>query len=335
MALLHPLMSCKSSMAAILLLIGLLHITGVQSIGVCYGRIGNNLPSVADTINLYKQNGIEGLRIYDASTEVFDSLRGSNIGVIVDVPNDKLQDLANPDTANDWVQRNIVPYPDVNFKYVAVGNEVYPGNTGSDYALAALKNVHAALSAAGKDGIKASTATYSAVLDNTYPPENGVFKDEAKNLMEPIVQFLAQNNLPLLANIYPYFGRTSAPLSFSLFTDTQLNPVGYQNMFDSMLDSMYAAVEKAGGSNVPIVVSESGWPSDGGPDASPENAATYYRNLIQHVKGNPGTPKKPGIAIETYLFAMFDENEKNGDATEQHFGLFSPDQTPKYQLSFN
>nr|GMD72253.1 glucan endo-1,3-beta-glucosidase [Ipomoea batatas] len=317
-------------MAAILLLIGLLHIT------VCYGRIGNNLPSVADTINLYKQNGIEGLRIYDASTEVFDALRGSNIGVIVDVPNDKLQDLANPDTANDWVQRNIVPYPDVNFKYVAVGNEVYPGNTGSDYALAALKNVHAALSAAGKDGIKASTATYSAVLDNTYPPENGVFKDEAKNLMEPIVQFLAQNNLPLLANIYPYFGRTSAPLSFSLFTDTQLNAVGYQNMFDSMLDSMYAAVEKAGGSNVQIVVSESGWPSDGGPDASPENAATYYRNLIQHVKGNPGTPKKPGIAIETYLFAMFDENEKKGDATEQHFGLFSPiDQSPKYQLSFN
>ncbi|XP_019172546.1 PREDICTED: glucan endo-1,3-beta-glucosidase, acidic-like [Ipomoea nil] len=330
MALLHSL-----PIAAILLLIGFLHIAGVQSIGVCYGTNGNNLPSVADTINLYKQNGIGGLRIYDATTDVFDVLRGSNIDVIVDVPNDKLQDLANPDTANDWVQRNIVPYPDVNFKYVAVGNEVYPGNTGTDYALTALQNVHAALSAANKGGIKASTATFSFVLDNTYPPNNGVFKDEAKSLMEPIVQFLAQNNLPLLANIYPYFGRNSAPLSFSLFSDTPQNPVGYQNMFDAMLDSMYAAVEKAGGSNVQIVVSESGWPSDGGQDASPENAATYYQNLIQHVKGNPGTPMKPGIAIETYLFAMFDENEKNGDATEQHFGLFSPDQSPKYQLSFN
>nr|GMD63165.1 glucan endo-1,3-beta-glucosidase, acidic-like [Ipomoea batatas] len=328
-------------MAAILLLIGFLHIAGVESIGVCYGRNGDNLPSVSDTINLYKQNGIEGLRIYDASTDVFDTLRGSNIGVIVDVPNDKLQDLANPDKANNWVQRNIVPYSDVNFKYIAVGNEVYPGHIGADYALAALKNVHAALLAAGKGGIKASTATYSGVLDHTYPPENGVFKDEAKYLMYPIVEFLAQNNLPLLANIYPYFARKGDPknvmLSIALFS--QVNSYSEKNnLFDAMLESFYAAVEKAGGSNVQIVVSETGWPSEGGFDATVDNAATYYRNLIQHVKANPGTRKRPGTPIETYLFAMFDENNKTvqgHDPTKRRFGLFTPDKMSKYNLSFN
>lgn len=341
MAMIHPLCG-KSSMAAILLLIGLLHIAGVQSIGVCYGRKGSNLPSVTDAINLYKKNGIQRLRVYDADVEAFNALRGSNIEVIVDIPNGKLNEVANPGGARDWVQTNIAPfYPDVNFKYVAVGNEVYPGNPGSDNVVAALKNVHDALSAAGYQGrIKASTATYSAVLAaNSYPPNNGVFNDEAKGIMDPIVQFLAQNNLPLLANIYPYFARKgdpgNVPLSFALFSDQNPNPDGYQNLFDAMLDSMYAAVEKAGGSNVPIVVSESGWPSDGGADASHENAETYFRNLIEHVKGNTGTIKRPGSPIETYLFAMFDEDQKTGDETEKHFGLFSPDQNPKYQLSFN
>nr|GME02382.1 glucan endo-1,3-beta-glucosidase, acidic-like [Ipomoea batatas] len=343
MALLPPF-SWKSSMAPILLLIVLFHIAGVQSIGVCFGRLGNDLPSVTETINLYQRNGIRALRLYEPDTNVFEALRGRNIDVILDVPNDKLQALTDPARAHDWVSANIVPYPDVNFKYVAVGNEVYAENPGSaqfqNYVLPALRNVHNALSAAGYQGrIKASTATYSAVLANTYPPNNGVFNDKAKDLMNPIVGFLAQNNLPLLANIYPYFARrgdpNNVPLSFALFSDSQPNPVGYFNLFDSMVDSMYAAVEKAGGSNVPIVVSESGWPSAGGFEATVDNAATYYRNLIQHVQGNNGTPKRPRSPIETYLFAMFDENQKTGDETEKHFGLFSPEQNPKYQLSFN
>ena len=102
-----------------------------------------------------------------------------------------------------------------------------------------------------------------------------------------------------------------------------------------MLDSIYAAVEKVGASNLQIVVSESGWPSEGGAGASIDNAGTYYANLIRHASSGNGTPKRPGESIETYLFAMFDENQKQGADTERHFGLFNPDKSPKYQLSFN
>ncbi|XP_070012432.1 glucan endo-1,3-beta-glucosidase, acidic isoform X1 [Nicotiana sylvestris] len=334
-------------LAAALVLVGLLicsiQMIGAQSIGVCYGKHANNLPSDQDVINLYNANGIRKMRIYNPDTNVFNALRGSNIEIILDVPLQDLQSLTDPSRANGWVQDNIINhFPDVKFKYIAVGNEVSPGNNGqyAPFVAPAMQNVYNALAAAGlQDQIKVSTATYSGILANTNPPKDSIFRGEFNSFINPIIQFLVQHNLPLLANVYPYFGHifntADVPLSYALFTQQEANPAGYQNLFDALLDSMYFAVEKAGGQNVEIIVSESGWPSEGNSAATIENAQTYYENLINHVKSGAGTPKKPGNAIETYLFAMFDENNKEGDITEKHFGLFSPDQRAKYQLNFN
>ncbi|XP_031272499.1 glucan endo-1,3-beta-glucosidase, acidic-like [Pistacia vera] len=98
------------------------------------------------------------------------------------------------------------------------------------------------------------------------------------------------------------------------------NQYQYKNLFDAMTDAHYAALEKAGAPNLEIVISESGWPS--------EETSSHWksRNLLQefvgHVNGNTGTPRKPGKAIETYLFALFDEHRNLQDWST--FCVFSP-----------
>ncbi|KAM7473244.1 hypothetical protein LguiB_020487 [Lonicera macranthoides] len=312
-----------------------------QSIGVCYGKDGNNLPPEQDVINLYNSKGIGKMRIYSPDPKTLLALRGTNIELILGVPNDGLQSLASdPAAAAAWVQTNIQAYPDVKFKYISVGNEVGSSTETSQYTgyiLPAMQNIHSAIASANlQNQILVSTAIDTRLLENTYPPSQGAFKGNVRSYIDPIIGFLVQHNLPLLVNVYPYFayaGDTqSIHLEYALFTapspvvtDPDRN-LQYQNLFDALLDSHYAALEKAGGPNVGIVVSESGWPSEGGIGASKDNAGMYYKNLIGHVKGVNGTPRKPNKAIEAFLFAMFDENSKTGPETERHFGLFAPTQ---------
>jgi len=315
------------------------HYAVTESIGVCYGQLGDSLPSKQEVVDLYKSNGIDKMRIYFPEPETLEALKGSDIEVIMDVARESLQSMTDQNAAMDWVNTNIVPYAqDVNFKYITVGNEIRPNYNEAQYILPAMTNIHNAISSANLQGqIKVSTAIDSTLISNPYPPNDGVFNSQS--YMGPIVDFLKSNGAPLLANIYPYFAyigdQQNIPLEYALFTQQGTNSVGYQNLFDAMLDSIYAALEKKEASDVKIVVSESGWPSEGGDGASTQNAATYYANLINHAKSGSGTPKRPGGPIETYLFAMFDENNKQGAESERHFGLFTPDKSPKYQLSFN
>lgn len=312
--------------------------TDAQSVGVCYGQYGNGLPSEQDVVNLYQNNGINRMRMYGPNPAALQALSGANIEFILNVPNDRLEELTDPNAAAGWVQNNILNYPNVKFRYISVGNEVDP-DTGSgrflNFVLPAMKNVQKAINDVGLQ-IKVSTATYSGLLKTSYPPNEGAFKDNVVGYIQPIISFLAENNSPMLANIYPYFaylGSSNVDLSYALFTKPD-NGEQYKNLFDAMYDAHYAAQSRLGGADVPIVVSESGWPSAGDDGATMENAGTYYKNLIAHVKSGQGTPSRPGIYIETYLFAMFDEDQKDGKESEKHFGVFFPDQSSKYNLSF-
>ena len=205
---------------------------------MCYGRVGDGLPSEKDVVTLYRNNDLTKMRIYDPNQPTLQALKGTNIELILDILNVDLESLNNQGNANTWVRNNIQIYPVVKFKYIAVGNEVDPNNKDNkryvNFVLPAMQNVHNALRAAGLDNkIKVSTATYTGLLVNTYSSSNSAFNSNVRGFIEPIIRFLAQNNLLMLANIYSYFGYLGDPnlnLPYALFTapGTVVNDNGRQ-----------------------------------------------------------------------------------------------------------
>ncbi|RHN73075.1 putative glucan endo-1,3-beta-D-glucosidase [Medicago truncatula] len=116
----------------------------------------------------------------------------------------------------------------------------------------------------------------------------------------------------------------------------EVNPVGGSSQFAKFvlpaIQNIYQAIRaKNFQDQIKVVVSESGWPSDGGFAATYDNARVYLDNLIRHVNG--GTPMRSG-PIETYIFGLFDENKKNPEL-EKHFGVFNPNnKQKKYPFGF-
>ena len=304
--------------------------------------MANNLPPAEEVIDLYKASGIGRMRIYDPDQATLEALRGSNIELVIGVPNENIKSIANSvSSATYWVQNNILKYSkDVKFRYIVVGNEIDPSNDPTSiFVLPAMLNINAALASSNlQHHIKVSTAIQMNLLGSSYPPSSGAFSTSSISYITPIVNFLMDNEAPLLANVYTYFSYIhdlkSIDLSFALFTSPNVKvrdeKYEYQNLFDATLGALYAALEKVGGANLKVVVSESGWPSHGDVAASVENAQIYYKNLIKHV--SMGTPNRPNQALETYLFAMFDENQKGPAETERHYGLFTPNKQLKYQI---
>ncbi|KAJ7981848.1 Glucan endo-1,3-beta-glucosidase [Quillaja saponaria] len=269
------------------------------------GLICDNLPKADVAVKFLQAKKFQKVRIFNPNPDVLNALRGSNIQVMVGVPDQDLEKLSSdPALATEWVKTNIIPYtPVVTFTYISVGNEIITGPIGQ-YALGAMKNLDAALKAANI-GAKVSTSLAFQTLGTTYPPSS-----------DP-------NNVRL---DYALFTSTD-----TVVTDGQYH---YNNLFDAQLDALFVAMEKAGGQNVDVVVSETGWPTAGNGDiATNSNAQTYVSRLMQHVTSGAGTPRRPNRHFETYVFALFNENQKQG-VTEQNFGLFYPNMTEVYHVDF-
>lgn len=142
-----------------------------------------------------------------------------------------------------------------------------------------------------------------------------------------------------MVNPYPYFGYNKSELNFAIFKKNdgvldKRSKLKYYNMFDYLMDGVYSAMKRFGYHDVDIAVGETGWPSAGDPnepDANVDNAVSYNSGLIQHVSSGKGTPLMPNRTFETYIFALFNENQKPS-TSEKNYGLFKPDFNKVYDV---
>ncbi|XP_039123734.1 LOW QUALITY PROTEIN: glucan endo-1,3-beta-glucosidase 14 [Dioscorea cayenensis subsp. rotundata] len=321
------------------------------TVGINYGQIANNLPSPTRVAGLVSSLNISKVKLYDADPNVLRAFLNSQVEFVIGIGNENVANMTDYSKALSWVQNHIQPYlPRTRITCVTVGNEVYSGNdtTLKSNLLPAMQSIYAALVALGLNKqVNVTTAHSVAILGNSYPPSAGSFRSDVAEFIQPLLNFHAMANSPFLINVYPFFAYKDNPDSISLdyvlfrpnsgITDPNTN-LNYDNMLYAQVDSVYSAISTMGHQNIDVRISETGWPSRGDPDevgATPENAAMYNGNLLQRIAMQQGTPLKPSVPIQVYVFALFNENLKPGPTSERNYGLYYPDGNPVYNIGLN
>ncbi|CAN6218510.1 unnamed protein product [Urochloa humidicola] len=314
-------------------------------IGICHGRVGGNLPPPEAAAALLRQNGVTRARLFLPDPAVLRAFADAGIDLVVGVPNENLTYLASsgPSGAARWLRSAVLAHaPAERVRYLAAGNEVLYSNTFYAASLVpAMRNLHAALAAMGLDGTtRVSSAHATSVLATSYPPSAGAFDAASLPVLRPMLEFLADTGAPFMVNAYPFISHASDPanvqLAYALFGAAPVRDgdLEYTNLFDATVDAVVAALEKEGFGGVPVAVTETGWPTAGHPAATPENAAAYNAEVVGRAARGVGTPRRPGVPVEVYLFDMYDEDGKPGAEFERHFGIFRADGSKVYGINF-
>ncbi|KAF2288807.1 hypothetical protein GH714_014313 [Hevea brasiliensis] len=318
---------------------------------------------------MLKGNKIEKVKLFDADPDVLRALMGVSYAAEVCPPSQQLIVLSMKAMgchADFLCQAQLLilgsrqrcssdGVPDFslyfffipnNGRYVAVGNEPflssYSGQFQS-YVVPALLNLQQSLAKANLAGYVNLVVPCNADAYESSLPSQGAFRPDLTEIMTQLVSFLNSNGSPFIVNIYPFlslYGSTDFPQDYAFF-EGSAHPVTdgpnvYYNAFDGNFDTLVAALNKLGYGQMPIVIGEVGWPTDGAISANLTAARAFNQGLINHVLSNKGTPLRPGIPpMDIYLFSLLDEGAKSilPGSFERHWWIFSCDGQAKYPLN--
>ncbi|RWW30692.1 hypothetical protein GW17_00004716 [Ensete ventricosum] len=96
------------------------------------------------------------------------------------------------------------------------------------------------------------------------------FRADIHDLMLAIVKFLSNNAAPYTVNIYPFislYDDPNFPVDYAFFGGNYVPVIdgttSYTDMFDANHDTLIWALKKNGCGDLPRIVGEIGWPTDG------------------------------------------------------------------------
>ncbi|KAK6945008.1 Glycoside hydrolase family 17 [Dillenia turbinata] len=327
-------------------------------VGVNWGTMATHQLPPEKVVKMLTVNGFDKLKLFEADERILEALIGTDIEVMLAIPNHMLQLISEkPKAAKAWVEANVTSYcykGGVNIKmnmnygrYVAVGNEPFLRAYNGTYltmTFPALENIQKALNHAKLGSRVKVTVPFNADIyyspDSNPVPSAGDFRPEVRDATLEIIQFLHMNDAPVTVNIYPFLSLYSNeyfPVDYAFFDGTS-RPVRdgdllYTNVFDANFDTLVWSLIKAGYPDMKIIVGEVGWPTDGDKNANVENARRFNQGLIRHIVSGSGTPVWKGEII-VYLFSLIDENAKSIEpgGFERHWGIFEFDGKPKYEM---
>ncbi|KAI4296079.1 hypothetical protein L6164_036068 [Bauhinia variegata] len=320
-----------------------------STIGVNWGTVTFRKLKPSTVVDLLKDNKIPKVKFFEADPDILKALMGSGIQVMVGIPNEMLALVSSsPAAADMWVRQNITTYMGkggADIRYIAVGNEPFLTSYNGQFqnlVMPAIRNIQQSLVKANLAGYVKIVVPCNADAYESSLPSQGAFRPELTQIMTQLVQFLNSNGSPFIVNIYPFlslYDNGDFPQDYAFFEGTT-HPVidgnnVYTNAFDGNYDTLVAALSQLGYGQMPIVIGEIGWPSDGAPSANLTAARVFNQGLINHVLGNKGTPLRPSAPpMDIYLFSLFDEGAKSilPGTFERHWGIFSFDGQAKYPL---
>ncbi|KAK9113234.1 hypothetical protein Scep_020753 [Stephania cephalantha] len=302
-----------------------------------------DLPSANDVLFILKSHHVTHVRLYDADHQMLNALANTGIAVMVGVNNDELHKIGeNQTAAADWVNKNVAAFlPKTNITAIAVGNEVLTTyQSGAPHLVPAMNLLYHALVATNLDlKVKVSSPhSMDTIALPYFPPSTATFNPKIITTMYLYLQFLKNTESFFMLNAHPYYGYTTGNATSSIdyallkprlarskqIVDSNTG-LRYLSMFDAMVDAAYYSMGALNFSGMPVVVTESGWPSIGGanePDATMENAQTYVTNLIHRVFDKCGSPSQPQFPTSTYIYELFNEDIRPGPLSKKNWGLF-------------
>ena len=90
----------------------------VTDVGVNWGTMTTHLLSPEKVVHMLKENGFRKLKLFDADERIMAALIGTDIEVMLAIPNYMLHQMsADPDAAASWVDSNVTSWLfEVNIK---------------------------------------------------------------------------------------------------------------------------------------------------------------------------------------------------------------------------
>ncbi|CAI9778329.1 unnamed protein product [Fraxinus pennsylvanica] len=299
-----------------------------HGIGINYGQIANNLPPPSHVVSLLKALNMSRVKLYDADPNVLTAFANSNVEFIIGLGNEYMEKMTDPVQAQTWIQQHVQPYiSQTKITCITVGNEILTSNDAQlmSYLLPAMQTMYTSLENLGlSKEVYVTTAHSTGILSNSFPPSAGAFRQDLAQYIQRILGFHSQTGSPFLINAYPFFAYKDNPGQVSLeYVLFEPNPgmrdpvtnLKYDNMLYAQIDAVYTAIKAMGHTDIQVKVSETGWPSKGDPNevgASADNARLYNTNMLNRIQQTQGTPAKPSVPIDIYVFALFNENLKPG-----------------------